>query len=320
MLVASMALAGCAETGPVYLTLPDVEVDDGEAVDTHGCNPGEVRCVSLLESEKCTADAKTWFAQSCQADETCIAEVGGCIPHICDPFETSCTSDRTYRRCGATGIDYDDLLCENQYYCIEGQCLYGPCLGHVLLVLDTSGSMTPHWESVQTSVLNMIENNPSTRFGLMVFPGDSKCAVSKTPTISLRAHRAKEAFEAYFESNLPGNATPLLEAMKTLRSQHSTIFKEEEGIVVVLSDGEDTCEKELATDELPQALAQETQALGSAGITTYVIGYNYQGNAAQLDAIASQGNTGLDSYIPAGSEAELESAFKGIINDIKLCL
>ena len=166
----------------------------------------------------------------------------------------------------------------------------------------------------------MVENNPSTRFGLMVFPGDSKCDVSKTPTISLRAHRAKEAFEAYFESNQPGNATPLLEAMKTIRSQHSAIFKGEEGMVVVLSDGEDTCEKDLEEDALPQALAEQTQALSAAGVTTYVIGYNYQGNAAQLDAIASHGNTGLESHIPAGNESELENAFKGIISDIKLCL
>ena len=313
-------MVGCADDGPTYLTLPDIGVEDSGPADTSGCTPGEVRCISLLESEKCTADAKTWFAQSCQSDETCIAEVGGCIPHICEPFETSCTSDRTYRRCEASGIDYEDLLCEGEYYCIEGQCLYGPCLGHVLLVLDTSGSMTPHWESVEASILSMIENNPSTRFGLLVFPGESKCGVSKTPIITLRAHRAKEAFEAYFASNQPGNATPLLEAMKTIRSQHSAIFKGEEGMVVVLSDGEDTCEKELSQEELPQALADETQALSAAGVKTYVIGYNYQGNAAQLDAIANVGNTGLESHIPAGNESELEDAFKGIISDIKLCL
>tara|TARA_Y100001934_G_C11925169_1_gene573127 strand:- start:177 stop:503 length:327 start_codon:yes stop_codon:yes gene_type:complete len=108
--------------------------------------------------------------------------------------------------------------------------------------------------------------------------------------------------------------------MKTIRSQHSAIFKGEEGMVVVLSDGEDTCEKELSQEELPQALADETQALSAAGVKTYVIGYNYQGNAAQLDAIANVGNTGLESHIPAGNESELEDAFKGIISDIKLCL
>lgn len=313
-------LAGCAQEGPIYLTLPDTTGEDAVLDTSTGCKPGDVRCPSLLESEECTADAKTWFSQSCQVGETCIAEFGGCVPHICDPFETSCTSDKTYRRCEANGMDYEDLLCEDAYYCVEGQCLYGPCLGHVLLVLDTSGSMNPHWESVQTSILALVESNPNTRFGLMVFPGDSKCSVSKKPIISMRAHRAKEAFEAYFDENQPGSSTPLLEALKTLRAQQGTIFQDQEGTVVVLSDGEDTCEKELEKAELPDALAIETQALSDTGVKTYVIGYNYQGNASQLDAIASHGNTGAETHIPAGNESELDHAFTGIINDIKLCL
>ena len=300
--------------------LPDVLEVSVDSGDSEACSPGEVRCKSLLESEKCTADKTTWLPQLCQPEETCVAEFGGCIPHICDPFSTRCTSDKTFRQCEASGIDFEDLICDEDSFCVEGQCLYGPCLGHVLIVLDTSGSMTPHWESVETSILTLIENNPKTRFGLMVFPGDSKCQVSKNLEISLRAHRAREAFSAYFDYHLPGSSTPLLAAMQRLGEQHSGIFDGQEGVVVVLSDGEDTCDKEHDDDTLPKALAEETQALASAGVKTYVIGYNYQGSTAQLDAIASHGGTGHETHIQAGNEAQLEDALKGIVNDIKLCL
>jgi hypothetical protein len=311
-----LAWGGCVgEDAPIFLTVPDVT----ESSDTYGCTPGEVRCQALLIGETCGEDGETWEPFPCEAGSSCVESGQGCIPHFCNPFEMLCTSDKTYRQCTAAGMTFEDRLCQEGYYCLESYCVYGACLGHVLLVLDRSGSMKTHWNAVKNSVMNLVQENPSTRFGLLTFPGSGKCQSSPGPQITLRAHGATDAFENYFAAVLPVGSTPLLKAMETVRDRHGFIFEGQAGVVVVISDGEDTCSKPELDGPLGDALSVATQELAQAGVKTYVIGYNFEGNTAQLDAIASQGNTGQTVHTPAGSETDLNDAFQGIVSDIKLC-
>jgi hypothetical protein len=284
------------------------------------CEPWDVRCPSLLEMEICATDGQSWKPQSCLAGETCVEELGGCMAQICQPFATECTGDQTYRTCEAAGMDWTKSSCDEDHFCTQGYCVYGPCLGHVLLVVDRSSSMNPHWSTVHESVYKLVSGNDNARFGLMVFPGGEKCEVPEEPVIPLTIHNTAETFDAFFNISQPGMSTPLLEAMTVLEDNHESIFKGQAGVVVVLSDGEDTCEKQTGPLGLTMKLSAKTQALTDAGIRTYVIGYNFKGNTGQLDAIASHGNTDKLQHIPAGSESELDDAFSGIVSDLKLCL
>ena len=105
--------------------------------------------------------------------------------------------------------------------------------------------------------------------------------------------------------------------METARTYRASLFKGQEGVVVVLSDGQETCEK--GDPDLLEKLSDVTDDLSQDGIRTYVIGYSFQGNTAQLDAIAAAGSTGLTTHLKAGNEVELDAALDGIISDMKLC-
>jgi hypothetical protein len=282
------------------------------------CTPGEATCTALLESQVCHWDGQSWDTVACKSNEVCQADWGGCVPVMCQPFTTECTADQSLRTCSPDGLAWEAGSCDDDHFCTEGYCLYGRCLGHVLLLIDRSSSMKPHWQSVRQSVLNLVSSHDEARFGVMVFPGDEKCTVPEDPAIPLTAFGKEEVFEAFFNAYGPSISTPLLGGLKRVRQNLDSIFGDQKGIVVVISDGEDTCQgnKQMVANQLKN----ETQALSDAGVQTYVIGYKYQGDTAQLEAIAGHGNTGRDSYIKAGNENELDDAFKGIVSDIKLCL
>ncbi len=309
--------------GPEAQELPFVFTDhDGETAasedSTPLCVPHEARCPALLVSEVCAWDGQSWETGACKSGEVCQADLGGCVPVMCDPFATECTGDKTLRSCSGDGLAWEGSTCDSDHYCVGGYCLYGHCLGHVLLLIDRSSSMKPHWQVMRESVLKLVAQHQQTRFGLMAFPGDEKCSVPGEPAIPLTLFGKKELFEAYFDMHGPGISTPLLFGLQQVRAHREEIFAGQGGVLVVISDGEDTC---LTSKKLVvEGLEEEVQGLSAAGVQTYVIGYNYQGDSSQLDAIARHGNTGRDTYVRAGDESELDDAFSGIVSDIKLCL
>ena len=178
--------------------------------------------------------------------------------------------------------------------------------------------MKPHWGTVRESVLKLVSAHDKTRFGLMAFPAEGKCSIPAGPAIPLTGYGKSILFDAYFQTYGPGMSTPLLAAVKQVRDSRENLFGDQAGTVVILSDGEDTCEG--PKPKIISELKSEITALTAQGVKTYVIGYNYQGDTGQLNVMARSGGTGYETFIPAGNEAELNDAFKGIVSDIKLCL
>lgn len=309
---------GCGEgVDPFAIDVAAFGKMDGELTPEKLCDPWEVRCPSLLVSDVCSQDGERWESVDCVAGQTCLEEFGGCMPQVCEPFVTECQGDRTIRTCGAAGRSWEEGACAEGSFCSEGACVYGPCLGHVLLVLDRSASMIPHWPALHSSVLKLVSDRPTTRFGLMTFPSDTPCEVESSPEIPLSTHQTEASFNDFFDAVKPVFTTPLLFAMETARTYRASLFKGQEGVVVVLSDGQETCEK--GDPDLLEKLSDVTDDLSQDGIRTYVIGYSFQGNTAQLDAIAAAGSTGLTTHLKAGNEVELDAALDGIISDMKLC-
>ena len=72
-------------------------------------------------------------------------------------------------------------------------------------------------------------------------------------------------------------------------------------------------------DPTPRLRDAATQLSATHGVRTYVIGYNFFDDTAQLDALAEAGGTSYSAPIQVGNEAALLEAFQGVVEDIKLC-
>ena len=129
---------------------------------------------------------------------------------------------------------------------------------------------------------------------------------------------------AWFEEHQPFGQTPLLAAMNHMGAVLPDTFPAG-GALVVLSDGADTCAYSgMSYEEREALIVDELGAVTSGlfadhGIKTVVVGYQYEGNPDQLNAIAQSGGTGMEAYTEAGGEQELTMALVAIVDDLKEC-
>lgn len=296
---------------------------------TVGCKRCDLEktCVSDTKARhRCTSGEVDWQLDiNCRPGETCVD--GEC--EVCTPDMVECLSETTYRQCNNTGLAWSPTLsCPDGQACLptaagsdEGRCLPYECSSRVLLLVDYSGSMWSHWDNVRRSVARLVADNPDLRFGLKAFPdvGTWSCGVSSTLEIPFSDDNAN-AFDAWFANNPPSGATPLAEGVEAVRQNATTIFGELGGTLIVLSDGEDSCYFGSGGPGIRFALATATAGLYEQHkVRTFAIGYSFGGDPGELDVIANNGGTGLRTHIPAGNEAELSSAFDGVIDRVKFC-
>ena len=347
----------CDESGSFWLDSVKCEGEafcqDGKCV---ACEPSTSECVDGTTQRQCAPDGSRWLEPvSCASDETCMD--GAC--YVCTPGITECFDDLTVRTCSDSGVGWSDyqacgdgetclegacqfcdmktqcvsahsferyctaagnnfsemVSCESQYFCTKGACVYEGCFTDVLLLVDRSGSMSGDWNNVKASVGTLIAETDFARFGLMGFPADTNCDVSTSLDVPWTVNDPLP-FKTWFEAKGPNGSTPLADALGSLLTYAPLIFGEKGGTIVVLSDGQDTCGKGNVVDNLTNYAAA---LFVNFDIKTYVIGYNYNGDASELNAIAQNGGTDLNTYIPAGNESELSDAFLTIVQDLKLC-
>jgi hypothetical protein len=307
--------AACAEEGG----RPLVALDGGPPAEATLCAPGQWQCPSVLARALCSEDGGEYgVPEACPAGQRCAGSTGECRDLLCTPGDTSCAGDRSVSRCSDDGQTWlAPEYCNPGTFCIQAQCALGGCLGHVLLLIDRSGSMDQHWGEVRRSVLRLVSENPTARFGVMGFPQWYTCEVPSWPQIGLSTHNLDAKLASFFDDHPPGGPTPLAAALELVKAKAASLFGGEAGTLVVLSDGADTCED---PGTILETLAAVTTSLRQErGVTTWVIGYRYTGDEAQLDAIAAQGGTASGVYLLAGDEQELDEAFRGIVTDWKLC-
>ncbi|MGB0592271.1 MAG: vWA domain-containing protein [Myxococcota bacterium] len=286
------------------------------------CRPGEGACVSLKVAGTCDAEGTSILEGSevnCAEGEVCLGEKGACGVPLCQPDAWRCLNPFVYQVCDDTGSSWlSSEPCPDEFVCHAEVCEYAPCVPTVLFVVDRSGSMDPHWEAVSAEVRALVEGNPDALFGLKAFPsgtGGNGCGVSNSLQIGFDFADV-ETFDDYFNASPPSGMTPLAETMEYLALSASTVFGVYRANIVVLSDGSETCTSEDPTSRLADAVNQLHLV---HGVRTYVIGYNYEGDPGQLDAMASAGGTTYSTHIQAGDAGTLSEAFEDVVDDIKLC-
>ena len=298
---------------------------DGEP----GCKRCDLErtCVSATRArERCTSGEVDYQKDvDCAPGESCVD--GRC--RVCEADRSECLSETTFRQCADDGSFWSSTkTCPDGQACLPtvagdsaGRCLPYECSSRVLLLVDYSGSMSPHWDNVRRSVAQLVADNPDLRFGLKSFPDVDEwgCGVSSTLEIPFSDDNAA-AFDAWFVNNPPSGATPLAEGVEAVRLNAAAIFGELGGTLIVLSDGQDSCYFGADLPGIRFALATSTAGLYEQHrVRTFAIGYSFGGDPGELDVIANNGGTGLRSHIPAGSESELTQAFEGVIDKVKFC-
>jgi len=313
----ALIAVGCADA-PIELPPP---VDNSLPQDGLLCQPRQWTCISDEEQGLCGFDGMYWQSTKlCEPDEVCSTAAGNrCFVPICTPGETRCGSNALVQRCSPLGDRWvEDFACSGSYLCNAGKCTLASCLGHVLFVIDRSGSMEVHWDSVRRAT-KTVANSNIARFGLLGFPSNlnEACSASGDPQVPLTTAELDLKIDNFFKQ-LPVGNTPLVFTLERLRNTAPTIFGDQGGALVVLSDGADTCAPAPLSE--PSYLATLARELDDQfGVKTYVVGYNFNGSGEQLTALAANGGTDYTDYIPAGTEQELESAFTAIVSDWKLC-
>ncbi len=211
----------------------------------------------------------------------------------------------------------------------------------VMFLLDFSSSMTNgnKWADASAAIEKMVTDpaNADTHFGLHVFPQPGLnplniCSAASNPAVEVAEGTGQDIVD-WMNSHKPGmfSMTPLVNAMQYYLGAKQTALHDSStaNYVILLSDGEDSC---YAMEAGGQTILYPSHAFNMlAGITddmkdvshikTIPIGLGNIGNAAekQLNAIARNGGSSFDEYIPAADGPALEAALEEIAQSIRPC-
>jgi Ca-activated chloride channel family protein len=192
----------------------------------------------------------------------------------------------------------------------------GPCTDDAMIVFDASGSMSgnqtlgipnsrPRIDEVRSALSHVLPSATKfRRVGLVTYgPGPyNQCNVQldMKPTAN-----AAEPIMRAVNSLIPAGKTPLTSAVE--QAAEALDFRNKPGVVVVVTDGEETC------GGAPCQLAKQLHD-AAAQLTVHVIGFRYSGyswtggnSVMDLMCLADE-NNGL--YIKANNEGELIEALE----------
>ncbi|MFH1530396.1 MAG: vWA domain-containing protein [Pseudomonadota bacterium] len=289
------------------------------------CTPEAWFCVDLGTAAECNAAGDFYEETTCPFGNKCSEITGTCAPMVCGPASVACATPTSWRKCLPSGTGWSvETACLDGKVCAKGICMKEECLSQVVFLVDTSQSMNLHWGAVAASIGALTSDNPLSTIGLATFPEFmSICEVPQDLKVPFAAGAGPDV-AAWFEEHQPFGQTPLLAAMNHMAAVLPDIFPGG-GALVVLSDGADTCAYSTLPYEEREALivgelgAVTAGLFADHGIKTVVVGYLYEGNTDQLNAIALSGGTGMASYTEAGNEEELTMALVALVEDLKEC-
>jgi len=141
------------------------------------------------------------------------------------------------------------------------------------------------------------------------------------PHVPITLDGAAQIDTWFAENDLANGSTPLIATVEWFGENVEAIWGEfpENGHLIVMSEGADTCQCDENAACIADALANATLRLAGQGVNVYVIGYNFSASREILNAIAENGGTPFTEFIPAGNEATLTEAFSAVVGNAKIC-
>lgn len=283
------------------------------------CAPGAFACVDDGTVERCLPDGSGWQRIPCPEGVPCD-DARDCA--LCAPGESLCLADDTLRQCGDDGVWGPRQFCAAATACTDGACVRESCITRVLLLVDRSGSMGAAWRGVGASISAVLDDHPDVWFGLAAFPATfSGCGLTgEWPQVPIGVRGRRDIVD-WLAITEPRGDTPLVRALDQLQRRRDAVFGPgRPGHVVVLSDGRDSCGclapgDGCEVDELTAA----AEALRATAVQTHVIGYAFDDDPSQIDALAAAGGGPRAQHIPAGDEESLREVFATLVDDLKAC-
>ncbi len=238
----------------------------------------------------------------------------------------------------------NDKICTAKEISLE----FPPAALMFLLDVSYSIGMVPsgangqdRWYLATTGITHMLvdDRNKHLLFGLYPFPNlpesVDKCIPGSFPEVSLGGAESRLAIIEWMTTNNPyvmehfpsmPEFTPLIATMERLFDNPAGIDRSDgSGMVVVISDGIDTCEEGEANLAKIEQVTKEL--VSTHNIRVYAIGYDtgYNndgrgGDEATLNAIAQNGGTGINTYQKVTSETEMKEILEKISSMVTSCV
>jgi hypothetical protein len=211
-------------------------------------------------------------------------------------------------RCEDSGILA--LACEDDSACHEQTVSFEAEPPRVLLVLDRSCSMQPRWSTAVSALREVVERRGNdAAWGLSLFPDREFDACTQGELLTpIREGAAAGISQRLFDSLDPQDPAypsgPCPTNLVSALWQASGAFGDEpaQRVVLLITDGWDTCEGEDASAESVQLLEQMRT---DKGISTYVISFPSDVSTQSLEAFAVAGGTareGDTAYYPTNGD------------------
>ncbi len=184
----------------------------------------------------------------------------------------------------------------------------------VMIVLDASGSMMGKIGDVDKMTIArkalsdlMNEWDPEVEVGLMAYGHRRKGDCADIEVVVPVGTPDKQAILDAADKLTPLGKTPLSDA--TIKAADALKFSEETATVILISDGEETCDKN------PCDVGTELEGKG-INFTAHVIGFDVSDPAHQAQLRCLAENTG-GKYLNAQSAGELKSALSEVVEQVK---
>jgi hypothetical protein len=326
----------------------DVPTDTSGSDTSAGCTSTTPYCsadhMSVLQCNPSTGSVTT--LEECSAGEACVG--GACTAVACVPGTAECLDEDTQRVCRDDGTGWIENPCGEDMRCYsdEGRC-DDICMIRLFILLDQSGSMTGEtsptkWEQARTAIQSVMtsETADDVEFGFGAFPSDGDCAADDIVIYPV-PEATPSNVDAYFSDGPSGN-TPLTDAMKFFETDTTANLRNSayHNALLVVSDGMDSCfidcMSRCATSAQPFVCLveceQEIEPLAAAELSmttanlrdnhqirSFVVGFGSDVSEMELNAIAANGGTSMDSYIQASDVSDLEAAFQTILDEMWQC-
>ena len=177
---------------------------------------------------------------------------------------------------------------------------------YMMIVLDKSGSMSSSnkWNLAKTAINNMISQNNSIWYGLLLFT--SSCSPGISVGCGANTH---SAIMNVLNSNSPGGGTEVGGGIKRARTYLQGLSSSKKKYIVVVTDG--------CSSTGCGHYATEAASANAAGIKVFAVGFGTGACPSQLSQIASSGGTG--SYYNASNGTALNAALKSIAGQVSCC-
>jgi len=298
----------------------DCGCDDDERcnADTLACE-----CAPQCEERSCGPDGCGNACGVCEANESCTPE-GRCqadCPEDCgELWSVFCSADGFGARQCIPDPEVEGCTRESRRIaCSEGRaCNDGICSGvcvkpEVLLLVDRSSSMEAggRWEYTKQTLVEVATTySQRARLGVRAFPSHANgCAAGP---ISAPDFGQRNAFAGLQDPDQLAQ-TPITAAFTGAEAVFGD--PDEHEVVILLTDGDETCEDE-------DDVVARVEALRVRGIRTYALGISRQANGELLERVGEAGGTHGDAdqhYFVIEDGADLLAALERIFTELDTC-